>query len=116
MYEILFERYPETKALFDGADGNQSFKLVTAVAAYAANIDKLENLTGAVEKMVTAHVRSGVKAEHYPMVTDSILSAFVDVLGDAVTLEVAAAWTEAYNFLADLLIQAEVNAYAAKAD
>lgn len=113
MYEVLFEKYPETKALFANAPDNQSFKLATAVAAYASNIDKLENLGGAVEKMVAAHVRTGVKAEHYPMVADAILTAFVDVLGDAVTDEVASAWTEAYNFLANLLIEAEAKAYAA---
>lgn len=112
MYEVLFERYPETKALFSDAPDNQSFKLASAVTAYAANIDKLENLTGAVEKMVAAHVRTGVKAEHYPMVADAILTAFGDVLGDAVTPEIAEAWTEAYNFLADLLIKAEADAYA----
>jgi len=115
MYEVLFERYPETKVLFADAPDNQSFKLATAVTAYAANIDKLENLGGAVDKMVAAHVRTGVKPEHYPMVADAILTAFGDVLGDAVTPEIAAAWTEAYQFLADLLINAEAAAYAEQA-
>ena len=112
MYEILFSKYPETEALFANAQ-NQSFKLSSAIVAYANNIDKLENLGGAVEKMVAAHVRTGVKAAHYPMVADSLMTALADVLGDALTEDVANAWTEAYMFLAELLIAEEEKAYAA---
>ena len=112
MYENLFTKYPETKELFANAASNQSFKLASAVAAYAANIDKLENLGGAVDKMVAAHVRTGVQPKHYPMVADALMTALSQVLGDAVTEDVAAAWTEAYNYLADILMAAENAAYA----
>lgn len=112
MYDIMFTRYPDVKAMFANAPDNQSFKLSSAIAAYAQNIDKLDNLTGAVNGMVTAHVRTGVKAEHYPVVAECLMEALHDVLGDAFTDDIKGAWTEAYMFLANLLIDAESKMYA----
>lgn len=112
MYEILFEKYPETKELFSDSPADQPNILATAVAAYAMNIDNLGALEGAVKRMVAAHVRTGVQPDHYPIVGESILAAMTDVLGEAATPEILTAWGEAYFFLADILIAAEKEAYA----
>ena len=112
MYEILFENYPETKALFGDAPEEQHKILAGAVAAYAANIDNLEVLGKAVEGMARRHVKTSVKPEHYPMVGVSLLTAIKDVLGDAATDDVIDAWKEAYFFLADILIAREKELYA----
>ncbi len=112
MYEILFSEYPQTKILFENASADQHKKLASAVGAYAANIDNLEVLAQAVEKMASAHVGANVKPEHYPMVGTSILSAIKDVLGDAATEEILNAWKEAFFFLADVLIAREKELYA----
>ena len=112
MYEILFADFPETKELFKDAEPDQHKKLAMAVGAYAANIDNLEVLAKAVEKMATVHVRTKVKPEHYPMVGVSILGAIKDVLGEAATEEVLSAWKEAFLFLADILIAREQELYA----
>ncbi len=114
MYERLFVD-AEIKALFDQAaqeSGEQPKRLAAAILAYAQNIDKLQNLNAPVKRMVARHVETGVKAEHYPYVANALLPAIRDVLGDAATDEVLAAWGEAYWFLADLLIGKEAIAYA----
>lgn len=111
MYEIMFTRYPDVEKMFAGAQ-NQSFKLSSAIVAYAQNIDKLDNLSGAVDRMVAAHVRTGVQAEHYNIVAECLMEALHDVLGEAFTPEIKGAWTEAYLFLAKLLSDAEAEAYA----
>ena len=113
MYEILFTDHPELKTLFEDADSMQHKKLAAAVAAYAANIDNLSILTKVVEKIVQSHVKSNVKPEHYPLVGASILKAIKEVLGDAATDEILAAWGEAYFFLADILITKEKELYTA---
>lgn len=113
MYERLFEN-AEVKALFDQAaqeSGEQPRRLAGAILAYAQNIDKLENLTGAVSRMVARHVETGVRREHYPYVAEALLPAIRDVLGEAATDEVLAAWGEAYWALAELLISLEEAAY-----
>lgn len=118
MYERLFES-AEIKAMFDQAaqeSGEQPRRLAAAILGYSENIDKLENLGPAVEKMVTRHVQAGVKAEHYPYVAEALLPAIRDVLGaDVATDAVLEAWGEAYWMLADILIAAEAKVYAEQA-
>jgi len=112
MYKILFEKYPQTKVLFKDATDDQPKKLANAIYAYAANIDNLENLTKGIETMVNAHVKTNIMPEHYPMVKDALLNSFSEVLGDACTTEVQNAWSEAYDFLAEVLISKEKLAYS----
>lgn len=114
MYRRLFEN-EDIKALFDMAaqeSGEQPKRLAAAILAYAQNIEKLENLTAPVERMVQRHVETGVKPEHYPYVAEALLPAIREVLGDAASDEVLAAWGEAYWFLADILIGKEAERYA----
>jgi len=114
MYEILFSKYPETKPLFDNAQSDQHKKLAGAIAAFASNIDNLEALGNAVEKMATKHVLTNVKPIHYPMVGDALLTAMSEVLGDDFSDEHKKAWGEAYNFLGDILMKREQEIYAQK--
>ena len=120
MYARLF-RNAEVKAMFDQAaqeSGEQPRRLAAAILAYSKNIDKLQNVGPAVQRMVARHVDTGVKAHHYPYVAEALLPAIRDVLGaDVATDAVLAAWGEAYWMLADILIAAEEQAYkAAEAD
>ena len=113
MYERLFVN-EEVRDMFDQAaqaSGEQPRRLAAAILGYAQNIDKLEALSGAVARMVKRHVDTGVRAEHYPHVANALLPAIRDVLGEAATDEVLAAWGEAYWFLAKLLIAAEAEEY-----
>jgi hemoglobin-like flavoprotein len=114
MYERLFVD-PDVKAMFDQAaqeSGEQPRRLAAAILAYAQNIDKLEALTGPVMRMAARHVETGVKAEHYPLVANALLPAIRDILGEAATDEVLAAWGEAYWALAEILIGKEQALYA----
>ena len=114
MYARLFQN-PEVAAMFDHAaqeSGEQPRRLAAAILAYAKNIDRLDNLGAAVQRMVVRHVDTGVKPEHYPLVAAALLPAIREVLGaDVATDEVLAAWGEAYWMLADILIAAEAQAY-----
>ena len=114
MYARLFEN-KDIEAMFDRAaqtSGEQPKRLAAAILAYAKNIDKLQNLGSAVSHMVSRHVDTGVRAEHYPYVAEALLPAIRDVLGaDVATDDVLAAWGEAYWMLADILIAAEAQAY-----
>jgi hemoglobin-like flavoprotein len=114
MYERLFVD-PAIKSLFDQAaqaSGEQPKRLAEAILAFARNVDKLDVLTPAIERIATRHVATHIKPEHYPAVADALLAAIKDVLGDAANEEVLAAWGEAYWFLADVLIAREAEIYA----
>lgn len=114
MYERLFEN-PEMRDLFNqshhGETGSQPKALAQAVLAYARNIDNLSVLAGAVERIAQKHVALNILPEHYPHVAGALLGAIGDVLGDAATAEICAAWGEAYWFLAEVLIGREAAIY-----
>lgn len=85
----------------------QPMSLATAVHAYAANIDNLGVLGSAVERIAQKHVSLYVLPEQYDVVKENLFWAFGQVLGSAVTPAVANAWSEAYDFLAWVLIERE---------
>ena len=114
MYGHLFED-AHIRDLFNqshhGADGSQPRALADAILAYARNIDRLQVMTPAVERIAQKHVGLQILPEHYPYVGRALLKAIEEVLGDAATRDVLAAWTEAYWFLAKLLIGREAELY-----
>lgn len=106
MYARLFEN-EEVRALFNhanqGESGAQTHALAAAILGYAQNIDNLGALAPVVERIAQKHIGYHILPEHYPFVADAILGAIKEVLGDAATDEVLAAWGEAYWFLAEVL-------------
>jgi nitric oxide dioxygenase len=110
MYARLFQD-DHIKALFNHANqttGAQPKALAGAILAYAQNIDNLAVVLPVVERIAHKHVGYHILAEHYPFVAKALLGAISDVLGEAATDEILAAWGEAYWFLADILIGREV--------
>jgi nitric oxide dioxygenase len=115
-YTLMFTGNPEVKAYFNQAhqfSGGQQRALAGAICAYAANIDNLDALGPAVELIAHKHCSLGIQPEHYPIVGKHLLAAIKDVLGDAATEEVLAAWGEAYGLLAKVFIDREEAIYQA---
>ncbi|CAM9422630.1 unnamed protein product, partial [Ectocarpus fasciculatus] len=117
-YKTMFTNNPEAAQFFNIANqsaGRQHKALANAIIAYALNIDNLGALGDAVELIASKHCGLQVLPEHYPIVHDNLLIAVAEVLKPAVTPEIGAAWSEAVNFLAKLLIDQEENRYVAAA-
>lgn len=113
-YRNMFAAHPELTNLFNmgnQASGKQQHSLASAVFAYAANIDNAGALGPVVKRIVHKHVSVGITPAHYPIVGHHLLGAIKEVLGDAATPELIAAWAEAYGALADALIAAETEMY-----
>ena len=107
MYEILFEKYPHVKPLFANAPNNQSKILTQTIIAYSEHIDDLSVLADALERIARKHIAVGVQPEYYPLIGESLLQAFKDILEESITEEIISAWQEAYLFLAEHLIARE---------
>lgn len=111
MYARLFQD-DHIRALFNhanqGESGAQVHALAAAIVAYGRNIDNLGALAPVVERIAYKHVGYHILAEHYPYVATALLAAIKEVLGDAATQEVLAAWGEAYWYLAEVLKAREV--------
>jgi nitric oxide dioxygenase len=114
-YNIMLDGHPEVRPLFNQAhqaSGSQPRALANGVLMYARNIDRLENLGPLASQIVNKHVALQILPEHYPIVGACLLRAIREVLGEEIaTDEVIAAWAEAYQQLADLLIGAEEQVY-----
>lgn len=117
MYEIAFAERPDYRLGFENtwmvdAKGNgQAQKLAASVYAYATHIDNLEALASAVDRIVHKHVEARILPEQYPLIGAKLLEAMKDVLAEAATEDVIEAWSEAYNALATIFIDAEAKLY-----
>ena len=113
-YQRMFTHNPEVAPFFNPANqtaGKQQRALAGAITAYAANIDNLEVLGGAVELIAQKHASLMIKPEHYPIVGQNLLASIQEVLGEGATDEIIGAWAEAYGFLADIMIGREKQIY-----
>ncbi len=116
-YQLMLDTHPEVRPLFNQAhqaNGSQPRALANGVLMYARNIDRLENLGDLASQIINKHVALQILPEHYPIVGSCLLQAIREVLGaEVATDEVIAAWAQAYQQLADILIEGERNAYDA---
>ncbi len=113
-YKRMFSHNPEVAPFFNPSNqhaGTQQKALAGAICAYAANIDNLEVLGGAVELIAQKHASLRILPEHYPIVGENLLASIREVLGEGATDDIINAWAEAYGFLADILIGREAQIY-----
>ncbi|ALM81680.1 globin domain-containing protein [Bordetella sp. N] len=113
-YSNMFAERPDLTNLFNmgnQASGVQQQSLASAVFAYAANYDRADVLAPVLDRIVHKHAAVGLKPSHYTIVGRHLLGAIKQVLGDAATPELMAAWDEAYWLLAGELIAAEGRLY-----
>jgi len=120
-YRHMFTTHPE---LLDGtfnrgnqAQGTQQLALAGSVAAFATALVKTpghlpENL---LARIAHKHASLAIQPEQYEIVHDNLMWAIGEVLGDAVTPEVAAAWDDVYWLMAYTLIHVERGLYSARA-
>ncbi len=116
-YRMMLSEYPQVRPLFNQAhqaSGDQPRALANGVLMYARHIDRLQALGPLVSQVVQKHVSLQILPEHYPIVGSCLLRAIREVLGaEIATDEVIEAWRLAYGQLADLLVGAEEEIYAA---
>ncbi|WP_369376458.1 globin domain-containing protein [Streptomyces sp. cg36] len=118
-YERLFAAHPELlRDLFNRgnqAAGLQRQALAGSIAAFATHL--VEHPDGRPDAMLGRiahkHTSLGVTAEQYEVVHRHLFDAIAEVLGEAVTPEVAAAWDEVYWLMANALTAVETRLYAA---
>lgn len=116
-YRRLFAAHPELERdLFNRGNqkqGDQQKALAGAIAAFAAL--QLEPDQARVDlilsRIANKHASLGIEPAQYEVVHTHLFAAIVEVLGDAVTADVAAAWNEVYWLMADTLIAMEAGLY-----
>ncbi len=113
-YERMFKQNPEVLPYFNPINqeaGAQQHALASAICGYAASLDNLQALTGAVDLIANKHASLRVRPEHYPIVGENLLAAIREVLGEGANDDVMTAWEQAYGVLANILIDRESEIY-----
>ncbi len=116
-YQRMFKAHPELLNIFNKghqATGEQPAALAASVVAYAEHLidggdEKSWELI--LSRIAHKHASLGITATQYTIVGRHLLAAVGEVLGAAVTDEVAAAWDEVYWLLACELIAREARLY-----
>jgi len=111
-YERMFTHNPELKDIFNMSNqrnGDQREALFNAICAYAANIENLPALLGAVEKIAHKHTSFLITKDQYQIVGKHLLATIDELFNPG--QEVLDAWAEAYGVLANVFIQREEQIY-----
>ncbi|MFJ7244918.1 globin domain-containing protein [Kitasatospora sp. NPDC098652] len=112
-YDRLFAAHPELlRDLFNRgnqANGTQREALAGSIAAFASALiaHPDQRPDAMLARIAHKHVSVGIESAQYKIVHEHLFAAIVEVLGEAVTPEVAAAWDEVYWLMANALIAIE---------
>ncbi|MGX1372497.1 nitric oxide dioxygenase [Streptomyces canus] len=116
-YAAMFRDRPE---LLDGmfnrgnqASGAQRRALAGSIASFATTLlaEPGTRPDALLARIAHKHTAVGVTDDQYTIVHKYLFGAIAEVLGDAVTPEVAAAWDEVYWLMAGALIAQEARVY-----
>ena len=117
-YAHMFAARPD---LMDGlfnrgnqAQGAQQVALAGSVAAFATAVLQDQLPEQLLMRISHKHASLGLRPDQYQVVHDHLFWAIADVLGDAVTPEVAAGWDEVYWLMAETLTSQERGLYSAR--
>ncbi|MCX5194460.1 FAD-binding oxidoreductase [Streptomyces sp. NBC_00249] len=117
-YQKLFAAHPALlRDLFNRGNqssGLQKQALAGSIAAFATHLVQHPDTRPDVmlNRIAHKHASLGVTREQYPVVHQHLFEAIAEVLGDAVTPEVAQAWDEVYWLMANALIAIEERLHA----
>lgn len=121
-YQKLLAAHPE---LLNGvfsranqANGEQRKALAGAIAAFAAHLVQNPGTfpEAVLSRISHKHASLGITPDQYEVVYKYLFEAIAEDLGEAVTAEVADAWSEVYWLMADALIKIETGLYAQQAN
>lgn len=104
-YAHLFLTHPETRALFPVSMAHQRDRLFAALGDVVGRVDDLDALMPVLQQLGRDHRKFGTVAAHYPAVGASLL-ATLEHFDDEWTPELAKSWSEAYDVVATVMIEA----------
>jgi hemoglobin-like flavoprotein len=106
-YARLFSDYPEVEPFFEGVDmAAQQKHLINSLVLVANNLREPDKLQKALHALGQRHQNYGIEAEHYPMVSGTLLTVMEEFAGEAWTREVQEAWEGALSTIGKIMLDA----------
>lgn len=115
-YQTMFAAHPELiRDTFNRGNqqlGAQQRALAASIATFAALLVDGQSPVDMLSRIGHKHASLGITPDQYQVVHDYLFGAIVQVLGEAITPEIAAAWDEVYWIMAGVLTDFEQALYA----
>jgi hemoglobin-like flavoprotein len=103
-YEVLFERYPQSRALFHRRPPEvQEVMLQQALVAVLDHIEDADWLEDTLRGLGAQHVTYGVTDEMYDWVSESLLATVAEAAGDEWNAELSESWTAALDAITGIM-------------
>ncbi|MEV4093353.1 globin domain-containing protein [Streptosporangium saharense] len=105
-YGRLFSEYPRIRELFPPAMDVQRDRLLRALTQVVLGLENGEPLGDYLGQLARDHRKYGVRPEHYPAVGHCLVAAMRANAGGAWLPAYDEAWTSAYRYISEVMIQA----------
>lgn len=115
-YRTMFAAHPELlRDTFNRGNqklGAQQRALAASIATFAALLVDGQSPVDMLARIGHKHASLGITPDQHQVVHDHLFAAIVQVLGEAITPEIAAAWDDVYWIMASVLTDYERALYA----
>jgi nitric oxide dioxygenase len=105
-YERLFAIAPALRPLFKNDMDAQAHKFIEMLAIIIGLLNNPTSLSQKLTQLAHRHRSYGVRDEHFVAVGDALLWTLGEILGDAFTPELQAAWRDLYAMVASAMKRA----------
>jgi hemoglobin-like flavoprotein len=110
-YSRLFEKAPATRQLFERVDmDTQKQSLLATLISVREALRDLPTVVPDLEELGERHVGYGALPEHYPVVASVLIETMVGLGGAEWRPEYSAAWGEALQTVADVMLRGAARA------
>ncbi len=113
-YRRLFELDPRLEGLFRTAPRDQGGALFSMIDLIVRTLDYQEQLLPIIYDLGRRHAAYGVTTEDYDTFRTALLDTLGEALGPEFTPEVRDAWAAAYNFMAQVMEEAQEHVKAGR--
>jgi NAD(P)H-flavin reductase/hemoglobin-like flavoprotein len=105
-YAVLFTAAPSVRSMFPINMQSQRGRLARVLNHVVGALDRPEDLAPFLAQLGRDHRKFAVADEHYPVFGHALLTALASEAGELWTEEVANAWAQTYQFMAETMAAA----------
>ena len=103
LYDRLFDLDPGLQTLFRGDMKEQGRRLILMIGVAVSSLGRMDNIIPGLQELSRRHAIYDVKDSDYDTFGVALIWALEQGLGEAFTVDVRAAWIQAYALLAGVM-------------
>jgi len=104
-YDALFARDPSLRAMFRDDLEGQGMRFMSTLKTIVNALDSEEELVAKMADLARMHQILGIQPAQFDTMGEALMETFTQLLGDAFTPELEAAWRKAYGRISQAMLQ-----------